>query len=205
MSLANDLTLASESIIAAFGNTNRYKIKRAASRDGLTSYYPDDPRARLAEFIAFYDTFASQKGLAPAYRRGLFAACAAGQLILTYACRDDMKLVWHAYITHGHKVGLFHSASLFRTVENADRAVIARANRWLHWRDMLHFKSKGLRTYDWGGLFADESVAERAGINNFKREFGGEAVCTYDYSVALTLRGHAYMALRNARERWHRD
>jgi hypothetical protein len=202
MSLVNDLSGSEETIMAAFGSTNRYKIKRAASKDGLQAEWVPHPRAQLERFSDFYDEFARQKGLPPAYRRGLNAACDAGQLHLTYAAREGWKLVWHAYITHGQKVALLHSASLFRDMRNVDRALLGRANRWLHWRDMLHFKQMGLRCYDWGGVFEDESNADRAGINTFKREFGGTPIRTFDCSVAVTLKGRAYLALRNIYDRF---
>jgi hypothetical protein len=202
MSLVNDLSASEETIMAAFGNTNRYKIKRAASKDGLEAECVPEPRTQLDRFSDFYDEFARQKGLPLAYRRGLSAACDAGQLHLTYAAREGWKLVWHAYITHGRKIALLHSASLFRDMRNVDRALLGRANRWLHWRDMLYFKQMGLRCYDWGGVFEDESDPEKAGINTFKREFGGNAVRTFNCSVAVTLKGRAYLALRHVLDRF---
>jgi hypothetical protein len=202
MSLVNDLSVSEDTIMAAFGNTNRYKIKRASSKDGLEAECLANPRTQLERFSDFYDEFARQRGLPLAYRRGLNAACEAGQLHLTYAAKGGWKLVWHAYITHGQKIALLHSASLFRDMRNVDRALLGRANRWLHWRDMLHFKQMGLRCYDWGGVFEDESSAERAGINTFKREFGGNVVRTFNCNVAVTLKGRAYLALRNIHDRF---
>lgn len=198
LSLVNDLSLDENGVFAGFGNTNRYKIKRAESKDGLQADFLADPRPRLEEFSAFYDAFARQKAIEPCYRRGLDAACDAGQLVLTFATHDGNELVWHAYVTYGDSVALFYSASHFRGKERADRALLGRANRWLHWRDMLGFKQMGLSRYDWGGLFEDESVAERAGINNFKREFGGRPICTYNCRFAVTGRGRAYLAARRA-------
>lgn len=196
LTLVNDLALDEDALMAGLGHTNRYQIKRAASKDGLQADFLVDPRPRLEEFCAFYDAFARQKALEPCYRRGLYAACDAGQLVLTCASRDHNGLVWHAYVTYGDTAALFHSASHFRATEKADRAFFARANRWLHWRDMLGFKQAGLRHYDWGGLFEDESVPGHAGINNFKREFGGRSRCTYNCTFAVTTRGRAYLAVR---------
>ena len=66
---------------------------------------------------------------------------------------------------------------------------------------MLRFKERGLKRYDWGGLFEDESVPERAGVNNFKKDFGGRQERTYNCTVPVTLRGRLYLPLRNA---WRR-
>ena len=202
MSLVNDLSAGEEAITAAFGKTTRYEIKRAASSDALETECIVNPRTHLAQFSDFYDEFARQKRLPPAYRRGLNAACDAGQLRLTYAARNGWKLVWHAYITHGQKISLLHSASLFRDMRNVDRALLGRANRWLHWRDMLYFKQMGLRCYDWGGVFEDESNSEKVGINTFKREFGGTSIRTFNCSMAVSLKGRAYLALRHVLDRF---
>jgi lipid II:glycine glycyltransferase (peptidoglycan interpeptide bridge formation enzyme) len=110
-------------------------------------------------------------------------------------------LVWHAYVTSGTTARLQHSGSYFRNKENDYRALVGRANRWLHWRTMLRFKEMGMERYDWGGLFEDESVPERAGINNFKRSFGGQQERTYDCTLPVTFKGRVYLPLRDA---WRR-
>jgi hypothetical protein len=203
LSLVQDLSASPEQIMRAFGQTNRYKIKRAGSKDGLSRTSFDEPREHVEEFIAFYDAFAREKSLEPAYRRSLYAACAARQLVLSHVAHQERKLVWHAYIKSGDKIGLLHSASLFRNAFEGDRALIGRANRWLHWQDILAFQKSGYRVYDWGGLFVDESKPQNANVNSFKREFGGTPVRTYNCSTALTLRGRAYLAIRQLRLRSH--
>src|SRR6266513_2607348 len=80
-------------------------------------------------------------------------------------------------------------------------ALVWRANRWLHWKEMLQFKEMGLKRYDWGGLFEDESVPENAGINRFKKDFGGQQVRTYDCTLPVTIRGRLWLPLRDA---WRR-
>jgi len=82
--------------------------------------------------------------------------------------------------------------------------LVGRANRWLHWRDMLCFKEAGVQCYDWGGMFEDESTPERAGINRFKRDFGGQPVHSYECTVAASARGRVWLALRDAWRGWQR-
>ena len=204
LSLVTDLSPAPDAIAQKFGKDCRYKIRRAETKDGLRMEYIADPGDRLEEFIQFYDAFAQQKALSPCYREWLFAACQARQLILTAATRDDATLVWHAYVTCGRTAGLEYSGSLFRERENDYRALVGRANRWLHWQEMLRFKQAGLTRYDWGGIFEDDSTPERAGINSFKREFGGEPECSYDCTVPVTMHGRLYLPIRNAWRRWRR-
>ena len=66
---------------------------------------------------------------------------------------------------------------------------------------MLRFKEMGMLRYDWGGLFEDESDSGRAGVNNFKKDFGGRQERTYDCTVPVTLKGRIYLPLHGA---WRR-
>ncbi len=180
LSLVIDLSVKEDAIADGFGETCRYEIRRAETKDGLSLEFTADPETRLDEFRAFFDAFARQKSLAPADPRWLIAACKARQLALA---------------------SLQHSGSYFRNKENDYRALVGRANRWLHWRTMLRFKEMGMERYDWGGLFEDESAPERAGINNFKRSFGGRQERTYDCTLPVTFKGRIYLPLQAA---WRR-
>lgn len=200
-SLVHDLTVDEEALFASFDSTARYEVKRAQSRDGCTAELIADARGELGEFCAFYDEFARQKGLEPAYRRGLEAMCDSGNLVLSAASRKGERLVWHAYVVGGGTAALLHSASHFRDMTSSKRNLVSRANRWLHWRDMLGLKARGVATYDWGGLFDDESIPEHASVNRFKRGFGGTPHCAYTGVALLTTKGRVYGAARHLIER----
>ncbi|SRR5216683_3729342 len=201
LSLVTDLSGGEDTITEKFRKDCRYEIRRAETKDGLRTEFIADPESRLDEFCAFYDAFAKQKSLGPSDRQWLLAACKARQLALSSVSQNGEALVWHAHVMFGRTAGLKYSSSCFRNRENDYRALVGRANRWLHWRDMLRFKGMGIQRYDWGGLFEDESVPERAGINKFKKDFGGQQERTYDCTVPVTIRGRIYIALRDA---WRR-
>jgi len=203
LSLVVDLALGEDEIMEGFGKDCRYKVRRADSRDGLVMEFIDDPERRLDEFRVFYDAFAAEKGLNPCYYEWLVAACAARRLVLTCATKDGEPLVWHALLVAQDSAWLQYTGSCFRNRDNAYRAVVGRANRWLHWQEMLRFRALGLARYDWGGLFEDESTPERAGINRFKKEFGGTAVRRYDCVRPLTVKGRVWLPLREAWQRRH--
>ncbi|HEX9389798.1 MAG TPA: GNAT family N-acetyltransferase [Usitatibacteraceae bacterium] len=204
LSIVTDLAPEQDAIMARFGKDCRYKIKRAEARDGLHAEFITDPERKLDEFCAAFTAFARQKSIAPPDHRWLIAASRARRLLLTAAVRDGEVLVWHAYVSSGKTVVLQYTCSCFRTRENEYRALVGRANRWLHWQDMLWFKQMGMVRYDWGGLFEDDSTAERAGINRFKEDFGGRRERSYDCTLALTLKGRIYLPLRDAwRNREH--
>jgi hypothetical protein len=201
LSMVTDLSLTEDAIAERFGKDCRYKIRRAETKDGLRMEFLTDPESRLDEFCAFYDAFAKKKSVVPSYHQWLVAACKAGQLVLTSASQNGEALVWHAYLMSGKAAWLQYTGSCFRDKDNDYRALVGRANRWLHWKEMLQFKEMGIERYDWGGLFEDESVPENAGINKFKKDFGGQQVRTYDCTVPVTLRGRMWLPLRDA---WRR-
>ena len=202
LTMVTDLAPDEEAIAARFGKDCRYKIRRAETKDGLQLEFSAEPERRLGEFADFFDAFAKQKkGHTPCDRRWLRAACDAGQLALSVALRGDEPLVWHAHVLCAGTAGLQYTASHFRGQDNDLRALVGRANRWLHWQEMRKFKSMGFSRYDWGGLFADESTPERAGINRFKRDFGGEEVRVYECMAPVSARGRVYLPLRDA---WRR-
>ena len=197
LSLVSNLAETEDAILGRFNNECRQRIRRAA-KDDLHFQFSVDPTVHLDEFWAFYESFAKQHSLESAGRRWLASSCEARQLVLTVASQNDAALVWHAYVVSGQTAGLEYSSSHFRNKGGTERALVARANRWLHWRDMLRFKQMGIERYDWGGLFQDESVAGRVGINDFKKSFGGQPEWTYDCEVPVTIRGRVWVPLRDA-------
>lgn len=191
----NDLTVGEDELMGRFGANCREKLKRAERRDDLELEILEDPGERLPEFVACYDAFAEQKRLRRANMQWLLGACAARQLVLARVSRHGETLVWNAYVVAGADAWYQHGVSRFRDVPAEQRAIVARANRWLHWRSMLWFRERGFARYDWGGLFEREETPDQAGINRFKREFGGREVRSYDCYVPVTLKGHLRLEL----------
>lgn len=202
LTMVTDLDMDEEAIANRFGKDCRYKIRRADNKDGLRVEFTAKPEGWLEEFAEFFDAFARQKGHRPCDRPWLRAACEAGQLALSAASREGEALVWHAHVLCGETAGLQYTASHFRGQDNDVRALVGRANRWLHWKDMLQLKAMGIGRYDWGGLFEDDSTPERAGINRFKRDFGGREVRVYECAAPASVRGRVYLPLRDAWRRW---
>jgi hypothetical protein len=204
LSLVIDLTADEEAILRGFTSACRQEIRRAEAKDGFHLEFLASPGSRLTDFFEFFDLFARQKSLPPCDRPWLSAAHRAGRLTLSSVSLDGgPPLVWHAYIRCGQTVWLHHSVSCFREKGSGTRAQTGRANRWLHWQDILSFKRLGVKRYDLGGLFQDESVPEQEGINRFKKSFGGRIERQFNCTVPLTLKGRLYLQLRDAWRRWN--
>jgi len=198
--LRSDLTVPADAIAAAFDANCRRQI-RHAGRDRLHYELCDAADERIEEFSAFYDAFAREKRLEVADRHWLSRVAADNRLTFSCVSCAGRPLVWHSQLRAGDTVQVTYSASLFRGMNADDRALVGRANRWLHWQNMLAFKNAGARCYDWGGMFADESSPEHAGVNRFKRGFGGVPVLAYECRLALTLRGRVWLTLQDVMKR----
>lgn len=195
-----DLRASEDEIFGNFSRSNRHNIKLARSRDGtLTAMFPRPSGGELEEFMRHYDEFAESKRLPRVHRGQLHALMTTGKLVLSEARRSDGSiLAAHAYIREHDRVRLTHSASLFRLEqEAAERGRIGRANRLLHWDDLLSFRSTGALSYDLGGWYIGESDQALVSINSFKREFGGETLTERNSFSAGSKKGSLYLACRD--------
>lgn len=196
-SLVTDLTESEDAIWQRIGKTCRYKIRRAQTKDGAAcaiDTYPSD--AAVDEFIHFFNRFALQKSLPPISGAQFSAVAGARRLRLTRADLNGSVVARHAYIATDRNIRLLHSASLFREFDAEMRAAIGRANRLLHWIDIVAMKNAGFDCMDWGGRFLDESVPQQKSINDFKREFGARPVEYYESWQPISALGHFYARMR---------
>jgi hypothetical protein len=187
-----------EQLLEGLNRDTKYKVRRAASKDQVECLYETEGSAALcAEFLAFYNDFAQAKGLPGLPAAELLARAQGGALCISRAVREGVTLVWHVHAVTPHKATLLHSASQFRQLDdNEARAVVGRANRLLHWRDMLTFKEQGMSVYDFGGWYAGEQNEDLLRINQFKEGFGGVRTEQFNAGIALSWRGWIYLKLR---------
>jgi hypothetical protein len=202
LTLVSELTASADEMLAGFDRNCRRQISHAERGDGLSVEFALRPGPQVRDFCHFYNEFAKHKNLPPVDDVWFQAASDANRLALATVWQGREPLVRHAYVTGGKTILLHSSASLFRAGDSNFRALVARANRWLHWRGMQHFGEQGATHYDWGGLFEDESTPERVGINRFKKEFGGKPVRRFDCLVARSARGHVRLGIKRLGDGW---
>ncbi|GGK05779.1 hypothetical protein GCM10007063_30200 [Lentibacillus kapialis] len=116
------------------------------------------------------------------------------QLVISYAFHQSgHKLVSHLYIADGKRAIMLYSCSVH--YDDIKPIEISRANRYLHWQDILYFKETGYRVYDFLGLSIDEEDREQQNINKFKRGFGGREELNYNSYTAQTMKGKVMLLL----------
>lgn len=196
-----DLSAEQSVWLLAYKKDTQYQVRRAEAKDNLVFRLIDAPgAAEVQQFGDFYDAFAAQKSLPLCDRGYLLQAARAGALRLSWAEQDGTPLVTHSYIVSRRRARLLQSASLFRaSADSAQRTMIGRANRWLHFKDMQALKAAQCTTYDFGGWYAGSTDQAKLQINAFKEEFGGQVTREYDGVFALTWKGRAYRWLKQLR------
>jgi hypothetical protein len=172
-----DLTASEKAILDAFSETTRYEVNRS-NRENVRAELETD----IERFCSFFNAAADAKGrdhLDP-----ISIATYGKNMCVTKAITENEVLAMHSYLFDEQigRVALYHSASLFRLEKNSQqRNRIGRANRWLHFQDMVRFKRLGASLYDFGGYAKGTSVHELQRINEFKEGFGGSIVEESNY------------------------
>ncbi len=192
-----DLRKDAHSLLASCRNNTRYEIVRASERDNLQCcWWREVDSITLKRFCDFFDRSAAIKRQPRVSRGRLRTLARAGVLDLSVARSDSQDLVWHAHLCCGERARLLESASLFRSRDDPEyRKLAGRANRYLHWRDMLRFQADGVLVYDFGGWTPSATDPEIVGINRFKEGFGGKIVENYLAQAPVTFRGKVALAL----------
>jgi hypothetical protein len=196
-SLVLDLSLSEDELLNGLNRDTKYKVRRAEGKDAATcEQFVQPSDALCAEFIEFFNAFAADKGIAQVVSAEFYARAKVKRLWISRASIGGQAVVWHVHALGGGRVSLLHSASHFRQSDDTEmRNAIGRANRLLHWNDIVHAKAQGLTGYDFGGWYAGEEDQGLLKINQFKEGFGGTRVQQCNAAIATSWRGWLYLKL----------
>lgn len=197
-SLVLDLEMSEEALLQGLNRETKYQVKRASTQVTIECVHEPQASDEVCRgFHAFYSEFAATKGLAIPPMSELLARARGASLHFSRAVLGDVNVVWHVHVVAGNRAALLYSASLFRTIDDGEaRANIGRANRLLHWSDILAFKAEGKKVYDFGGWYTGTENQSLLRINQFKQGFGGTRVQQFHAGLALNWRGWLYLRLR---------
>lgn len=196
--LINDISMEDDEIKSTFSKSCKYKVNRAAREDIKIEIKDsaDITDEDIDAFLDFFEMFWSSKGKTfterESVKRDIEDYRGVDGLVLAYAKVAGQIAVYHTHIFDEKTARLLHSASLYRLQDDEEgntKNLIGMANRYLHYKEMLHFKSKGLSVYDWGGAGRGEDVIN---ITEFKESFGGEKAIFYDFEETIGLKARAF-------------
>ena len=121
----------------------------------------------------------------------------------------DVFLIKRGDVTQAARVVLVHDPLRARylfgaTADRSDpeyRRFVGPLNRYLFWHEFMHYKARGLRWYDLGGLVLDP-MSPLYSISRFKMAFGGTVVT--EHTLRLAGNPLARSFLRGAESAWRR-
>lgn len=195
-----DLQRSREEIYAEFSKETKYEIRRA-ERELWRVEFDDKPTMRqLVNYKSKFDTFAKNKRLKPLNLAKLLSYLREDNLFIGSVYNQQGILVsLHFYYKNGHTARLLNSATFF---DIESKTSVGRANRFLHWQEMLHFKNSQYLRYDLGGIYLGNDKSDsRNGVNSFKRSFGGEIENSHNYIVGNSLKGNIIVKVLLRKER----
>lgn len=171
-----NLEQSNEDIFCGITKNRRYEIRRAFDRDNLhIEFNANISDEELMQYIAFYHQFAlTKKGVSIDVNRVKAMVKENKFLIAKVLNKNNTVLVMHGYMTDEKEgiAALFSSSSLFR-IDKSNANLIGRANAFLHYSSMLHFKKNGFKVYDMGGVYQGKENLEFTNVAKFKQSFGG--------------------------------
>jgi hypothetical protein len=193
--LITDLSMPEEELFSRIHKNTRYEINRARDKDHVECFTFLEPneenRDKLLQYIEFFNVFASSKRRTRIEPSEFEEFCRHGAWCIRCAARDSRPLVMHGYVVSGGIARLHQSASHFRDSDDQEsRNLTGRANRFLHWDDMIYFKGRGFSLYDYGGVYAGQADREKLAIAQFKLAFGGVTRREYLYILPVSPAGY---------------
>ncbi|MGH6877199.1 MAG: hypothetical protein ACREHV_07440, partial [Rhizomicrobium sp.] len=140
-SLEVDLAEPENAIFGRFTSSTRNQVNRARKEGIVFDSWTAPPAGIIDEFFAFFAAFERERGLEGVAGNSEWMRRYAAQdgILLTRVSDPGGKpLVWHSYYRSAQWVRQLQSISLFSaSQEKEERNAVGRANRFLHWMDML--------------------------------------------------------------------
>lgn len=192
--LCIDLCKSEEMLLKEMGRTTRYKIRRA-KRDNVTITYIEKPNIDDAKtFARFYNNFAKTKGIETCKLEKLTALMDNNMLVMSYVSHEDGRILSYSatIANNGTAIGLYGASARFK-YKDISGQFISRANRYLHWCEMIYFKQLGYHTFDLMGLTMDEKNTDHQKVNEYKRSFGGEEIVQYQSFIPQNILGVCFI------------
>lgn len=184
ITLRSDMQQTDEELLKMCESNCRNEIRRAIREGDTTTFLQgkEITDEEIQGFASFYDQFSREKNWGEVDVRQIVQNLGkyrdSNGLILSYACVDGEKSVYHVYIADGKRARLLHSCSFYR--ENVDKErqkKIGMANRLLHYDDLRKMRDSGFRYCDWGGAGKRSEVYN---IYKLKKSFGGKHALVYN-------------------------
>jgi hypothetical protein len=174
--LFSDLRESEECLRNKLSAAKKRDLRIASNRTWTTTC--DQEIQMISQFHSLHVDFCQKRGIHGPHEIAILLRNREHCVIAFTLNEEKRPICWNYYVMSGQFVRLWYSGSdSFFNRNDCGYAVTL-----LHWRMMLHFKTLGFQTYDWGGASTDPHSATY-GISQFKASFGGEPVKRYNFRV----------------------
>jgi len=191
-----------DDILKSFTKTVRYEISRSIKENVLVTFVRSlqmkDFEKEITELQSYYGLFCKQNSrqfIESFFNKNELQKLAEkGALAYSYADTGAFK-VYHVYCVDGISSMLLFSFSFMydkAQETTVDKGSLGRANKYLHFFDMMCLKEDGVRDYDWGGVFNPEKPN---GIDKFKLSFGAQPRRVYTTYTGQSFKGKVLVLL----------
>lgn len=173
---------------------NRYKLRRAKKEPYMVIVKDHPTDEDLKEFQRFYNQFVKTKKnnkIDYLQMRRMKILRNKGVLVFTKLQNTSNEALCYQINLIDQDVVLnLYTCNATWIQDRPDlKHQISHANRYLLWENMLLFKKRGFKTFDYGG------VTEINEINKFKEDFGFQSVETYHGLETKSLIGRQLVRL----------
>lgn len=199
-----DLEQPEEDILNSFSKTNKKTIRSLLKSNEIQTSITDTPSDEDIEaFADFFDKFAKEKGIFRCDTNLLYNMKEISSLSIGKASYKGDILSFMVFIRNNERItGQYEASGRFFFAHDPEKVKMAsKANRILEYMCMIHFKNRGFKIYDLGGVTLDPNDEEKSNIDMRKQGFGGEIVKEYHFMYPLTLKGRVFIYLKQISKR----
>ena len=186
--LITDLTKPTDELWGLLSKSLKHEINRSQRDSLIIKHFVGNEISYkiLQEFNKCYHEMYCEKGIDDVFLpiNELIMYANNNNLMISIALLNNIPVVYHSYVIDDEHSRSFQSCSNFRIMGKDYRRAVGRANKFLHWNDILFLKEKGILEYDWGGV---HSYKTPNGIDEFKISFNGKYKEYYNITCNLTL------------------
>ncbi len=164
-----DLSKSEEELFNAIHPTFRYDIRAAEKQKIEYKTFVNPTKSECINLVHDYNLFAKSKQLPLMNMNRILTIQKSGNIYITKALLQGNEISTHIYIFDKNVISLMTS---FHNINFSTDKLRSEANKYLHWKDILLFKTRNFKQYDFGGL----NLEKLPGVSKFKMNFGGETV-----------------------------
>ena len=172
-----DLTKDIEEIKSNFKSKLRNYINKGEKINFEIKEVNLENRKTREELINRYNFFAKRKKIKLMDKQFFSKYCKSGKLYASEIVHEKKSVANHIYLLNEKRAFLMYSF-YSESIDDYESQFRGTANRFLHWKDILFFKSKDFDIYDFGGI----SVIPNS-LSSFKLSFGGIVEEKFSYMI----------------------